>query len=440
MERKKRKGDYSVFLKQIEEDKKESSNLLKTLFIIILATVILGACFLFSINDPNTVEQLFGKNTFISNKLISFINSRANHRAGFSLPFFGRRQNVLLLGVDSNGSDTDPWTGTRSDTIVLLNIDTKTHSVNALSIPRDSKVYLPGDYGIQKINAAHALGGVQLTKRTVEETLGVRVDKYIVISDEAVEHLVDTLGGVPVYVEKKMKYDDYSGGLHVHLRKGMNTLDGKNAVAYLRFRHDGLGDIGRTQRQQWFLRSLLQKMQSPEAIPKIPAMINIATHYVKTDLSLYELSQYAALSKSLDVDKIEVATLPGHPNKRGSISYWILDPIKTQEAVNTLIYRDNPPTYTDKKFSAGILYSPEKEQEAMHLKAEFENLGFDVTCKTRAHLPHTQFVANSSAVSTEFFSWLKQRVPEIKNKQFVYDPNNFYSPNNDFVVILSENR
>lgn len=437
MNNKRRDENYSVFLKHIEEDKKETSRFAKTLLNLVLVIFVLVLGFLFFLNDEKTIEQLFGKDTFISQKLIQFVESKAHRRrAQFTLPFLPRRQNILLLGVDSNGSNTDPWKGTRSDTIVLLNIDPKTRSVNAISIPRDSKVYLADGLGVQKINAAHALGGIRATKQTVEETLGVKVDRYIVVSDEAVKRLVDAVGGVPIYVEKKMNYDDYSGGLHVHLSKGLNVLDGTNAVGYLRFRHDGLGDIGRTQRQQWFLRGLLEKIQTPQAIAKIPEMLNIATTYVKTDLSLYEMSQYAALAKSFDISKIEVATLPGAPNKKGSISYWILDPTKTQEVVNRLIYRDEP-INTDKKFIAGIMYSPEKEQEAMEVKSQLKELGFEVNCVGRGHLPHSQFVANSSSVSNEFFNWLKRKVPEIKDNQFVYDPNRFYCADSDFVVILS---
>jgi len=429
--------NYSVFLKHIEDEKSETSRFAKTLLIMVLVIFALVLAFLFFLNDEKTIEQLFGKDTFISQKLIEFVQNKAHRRhAEFSLPFMPRRQNILLLGVDSNGSHTDPWRGTRSDTIVLLNIDPRTRSVNAISIPRDSKVYLADGFGVQKINAAHALGGIKLTKQTVEEALGVKIDRYIMVSDDAVSKLVDAVGGVPIYVEKRMNYDDYSGGLHVHLGKGVNVLDGTNAVGYLRFRHDGLGDIGRTQRQQWFLRGLLEKIQTPAAIAKIPAMLNIATTYVKTDLSLYEMSQYAALAKSFDISKIEVATLPGGPNKKGSTSYWILDPDKTQEVVNRLIYRDKP-EITQEKFSAGIMYSPEKEQEAMELKSQLQEMGYDVNCVGRGHLPHSQFVANSDAVSNDFYNWLKKKVPGIKNTQFVYDPNHFYCSNSDFVVIMS---
>lgn len=438
MKYKNREEQYSSFLRHIEQDRDETSKLAKTLLILVLLTFALIIGFFFFLNDKQTIEQIFGEDTFISNKLIEFSSIRLNRkRAQFGFPFMPRRQNILLLGVDSNGSDTDPWKGTRSDTIVLLNIDPKTHSVNAISIPRDSKVYLAGDFGVQKINAAHALGGIRLTKRTVEEALGVRVDRYIIVSDQAVQKLVNALGGVPIYVEKNMTYDDYSGGLHVHLKKGDHVLEGKEAVGYLRFRHDALGDIGRTQRQQWFLRGLLEKIQTPQAIAKIPEMLNIAGTYVKTDLSLYEMSQYAAIAKNFDISKIEVATLPGAPNKRGSTSYWILDPDKTQEVVNRLIYRDKLEITDSSKFSAGIMYSPDKQQQALKLKNELEELGFEVNCKSQGHLPHSQFVANSNEVSSDFFNWLKKKVPEIKHNQFVYDPNKFYCVNSDFVVILS---
>lgn len=437
MKNKRTNENYSVFLKRLEEEKNESSKFAKTLLIIVLIIFALVVGFLFFLDDEATVQNLFGKDSFISQKLIQFIESKAHRkRADFSLPFMPRRQNILLLGVDASNSKTDPWTGTRSDTIVVLNIDPKTHSVNAISVPRDSKVYLPQDFGIQKINAAHALGGVMLTKQTVEQTLGIKIDRYICISDEAVVKLVDTLGGVPIYVEKNMSYDDYSGHLHVHLQKGFNVLDGKSAVGYLRFRHDGLGDIGRTQRQQWFLRGLLQKIQTPQAIAKIPDMVNIAKTYVKTDLSLYEMSQYAAMSKSFDMNKIEVSTLPGAPNKRGRTSYWILDPEKTQEVVNRLIYRIQP-EITGGHFTAGILYSTGKEQEAMNLKAELQQLGITVNCVSRSKLPHSQFVVNSGTVTNEYFNQLKTKIPAISHDQFVYDPNKFYCPDSDFVILLA---
>lgn len=429
--------EYSVFLKHLEEEQSENSSFAKTLFIVISIGCILVLCALVLSNNPKMLEDVFGKNSPIAQKLMAFAESRTHkQRAEFNIPFMPKRQNILLLGVDSNGKNSDPWKGTRSDTIVLLNIDPKTRSVNAISIPRDSKVYLPAEFGVQKINSAHALGGVELTKATVEETLGVKVDKYIIVSDQAVSKIVDAIGGVPIYVEKNMFYNDNAGNLHVNLTKGLNVLDGRNAVGYLRYRKDGLGDIGRTQRQQWFLRGLLEKIQTPQAIAKLPDVLNVMSTYVKTNLSLYELSQYAAMAKSFDISQIEVATLPGGPNKKGYISYWILDPDKTQEVVNRLIYRDKAEV-NEKAFVAGIMYSPEKEAEAMELKSSLKELGLEVNCIGRAQLPHSQFMAHSSGVSKDFYNWLKKKNPQMKKSQFVYDPTRLYCVNSDFTIIIS---
>ena len=355
---------------------------------------------------------------------------------GFSLPIFQQRQNILILGVDSNGESGDKFKGTRSDTILLLNFDPKTKSVNVISIPRDSKVYLAGEHGVQKINAAHALGGIDLAKQTIEETLGVKINKYVVVNNEGVKKLVDALDGVPVYIEKNMYYNDVSGKLHINLTKGLHVLNGEQVEGFLRFRKDGLGDIGRTSRQQWFLKSLLERLQSPSVIPKIPEVLNLATTYIKTDLTLYEMSHIAAMLRNVDMNDVEFATLPGSPSKKGYISYWILDPEKTQEVIDRMVYRDKPDV-SDKKLTAGIMYSFDKEEEAMKIKEELKANGYEVNCIGRAHLPHSQLIGHNAAVTSEFVSWLKKQIPEIRHSQFVYDPVRMYCVQSDFTIIVS---
>ena len=358
-------------------------------------------------------------------------------KKSFEVPFSPRRQNILLLGVDSNGQGTDVWEGTRSDTILIVNIDPKTHSIKAISIPRDSKVYLPDGKGIQKINSAHALGGVNLVKKTLKETFGIKIDKYILIHDEAVEKIVDALGGIPIYVEKRMLYHDYAGKLHIDLEKGNTILNGRQAVGYLRYRKDGLGDIGRTQRQQWFMKSLFEKLHSPQIITKIPEVLNVANTYIKTDMSFYELSQYATMARSIDRNKIEIATLPGAPNQRGYISYWILDPIKTQEVINRMIYRDKP-SLEGVTFKGGIMYSPRREADAELIKEKLNELGFEVNMLKTTLLSHSRFIANKNKVTIDFYNWLQKKLPEVQDMQFIYDPTEMYSVGSDFTIILAE--
>ena len=428
---------YNIFLKHIEDEPQDASGFTKVFLVLVSILLALMLVFIFALNDKKSIEKFFGEDSFVSNTLIQLQTSKQKRiRHDFRLPFFNRSQNVLLLGVDSNGDDTDIWRSTRSDTILIFNIHPKKKSINIISVPRDSKVYIAENHGLQKINAAHSIGGIKLSKKTIEQALGIKIDKYVVVNNDIVAKLVDAIGGVPVYVEKNMYYNDRAGKLHVNLKKGLNVLSGEEAVGYLRYRKDGLGDIGRTQRQQWFLRSLLKEIQTPQVIAKVPELMNIIAANVKTDLSLYEISQFASLAKSLDLSKIEVATLPGSPNKKGQISYWILDPQKTQQMIDRLIYRDKVKSdYND--FSAGIMYSSEFEDEAMLIKEELASLGIETKCFERQILPHSQFVAHSNSVSGDFFDWLKKKVPELKDNQFVFNPTRMYCGGVDFTVIVS---
>lgn len=424
--------EYKAFLKNIRAEREKSSNIVKLVFTII--TAILCAVIVGVILTENNFFMSSNSSDEDTSGIFKFSRKQRNV---LEVPFTPRRQNILLLGIDSNGAGTDMWEGTRSDTILVLNLDPRTHSIKAVSIPRDSKVYLPDNKGVQKINSAHALGGVNLVKKTLKETFGIKIDKYVIVHDEAVEKIIDALGGVPIYVEKKMYYHDYAGHLHIDLEKGNTVLNGKQAVGYLRYRKDGLGDIGRTQRQQWFMKSLFEKLHSPQVITKIPEIIRISSDYIKTDMSLYELSQYASMLRGIDNNKIEIATLPGAPNQRGYISYWILDPVKTQEVINRMIYRDKP-SLDGAKFKGGIMYSPRREEDAEKLKEKFNDLGYEVNMLKLTHLSHSRFVANKNNVTMEFFNYLEKKIPEIQNFQFVYDPTENFSVGSDFTVVLAE--
>lgn len=402
----------------------------------VLFLVIIGGVLMMS--DNEFLTKTFGEESFITKVFAK--TSEGNEykqKAEFKLPFGPRKQNILLLGVDASENPDDLWTGTRTDTIILVNIDPRSKSVNAISIPRDSKVYLPDGHGIQKINAAHAIGGVGMTIATVEKTLGVKIDRYLMVHDDAVKAVVEALGGIDVYVEKPMRYHDYAGHLHIDLTKGLHRLNPTEAVGYLRFRHDPLGDIGRTQRQQWFLRGLLDELQKPETITKIPDIISVTHKYVKTNMSLYELSQYAALTKHLDMDKIEIATLPGGPNKKGYISYWIIDPEKSQEVVNRLIYREKVQPDENTVLTAGLMFSDSKRDEADIVKSELEAMGIEVSCTGNLSRTHTQFIAHSPKVTVEYYNWLKKKAPSIKGFQFVYEPVNYFCGETDFTVVVT---
>jgi len=369
--------------------------------------------------------------------ILSRFSKKNSNGLDFNLPFGPHRENILLLGVDSNGADSDLWVGTRTDTIILMNIDPRTKTVNAISIPRDSKVYLPDGMGTQKINAAHAIGGIKMTIKTIEDTLGVKIDRYIMFHDEGVREIVKALGGVDIYVEKNMKYDDYSGKLHINISKGKHHLTDKDVVEYLRFRHDAMGDIGRTKRQQWFLRGLLADLKKPETVVKIPKLVSVVHKYVKTDMTPYEMSQYAALATHFDMDNIEIAMLPGAPNKHGYISYWILDPEQTQDVINRLIYREKFDGMKE-EYTASIMSTSKRKDDAVQLQKLLEDNGIKVICTGSSGSAHSQFISHSKYVTIDYYANLKKSVPKVKSKQFVYEPSNYQCAQSDFTVVLGD--
>ncbi len=427
---KNKEEQYKYFLKYNQPQK---SNKLNTFFSVIGIAIFGFLCaFVFYATFINVPRVNMEGNDIPSVEKIVIKKEKKR----FNLPLFNHRQNILILGVDSNGDNTDPFLSTRSDTILVANIDPSNHSINVISIPRDSKVYLADGKGVQKINHAHALGGIELTKKTIEETLGIKIDRYIVINAKGVRELVDVIGGIPVYIEKPLNYDDYAGKLHIHLQKGEHLLNGQQVEGFLRFRHDGLGDIGRTSRQQWFLKSLIETLKTPDIIPQIPEALKIAMTYIKTDMTLYELSHLAVFARDINLDTVEVATLPGGPSTKGVISYWILDPEKVQETVDRMIYRVKPEKIEN--LSVGIIYNNANENIALEVKDKLENLGIEVTCTGKGKLPHSQIIAHKKGVTVEEIAKLKKKIPEIQNMQFVFDPTRQFCIRNDFTIIFSE--
>ncbi len=241
-----------------------------------------------------------------------------------SLPRLARRMNLLVMGVDSNGRDTQRFVSTRSDTMMLVSIDPERNRVSLVSIPRDSRVPIEG-HGLDKINAAHAYGGPDLSVSTVKNAFLVQVDHYVVVDTQGLKTLFEALGPVDVLVEKPMHYTDHAAGLHVNLQAGLQTLDPVQAEEYVRYRHDARGDLGRIERQQWFLRQVARKLREPQIILKIPELVAFARDNVVTDLTAEDMVRLATFLKDVQPSQVQTATIPGSAATIGGGSYWIPD-------------------------------------------------------------------------------------------------------------------
>lgn len=255
------------------------------------------------------------------------------------LPELTRPVNILLLGTKVLTSDIDdpnqPDLGYHalvnsfeglSDTMLLLRFDPEDRRISLLSIPRDTQTQIPG-YGTAKINHANAYGGAVLAAKTISETLGgVEIDRYIRVNVQGIEKLIDALGGVTLYVPQDMKYRDDSQHLYIDLKEGEQHLNGAKAMEFLRFRYDGYGDIGRVQRQQLLIRSLLEQTLTPTNLVKFPQVMSIIQSHIDTNLSVQELIALAGFSSQVNRSEMQMVMLPGEfsgDGRDGNTSYWL---------------------------------------------------------------------------------------------------------------------
>jgi LCP family protein required for cell wall assembly len=271
------------------------------------------------------------------------------------------RINILLLGTD-----TEIGHKSRTDTIILASIDTRQKNLSILSIPRDTRVNIPG-YGDNRINAANLLGGVELVKKTLSELLKVPIDYYVLTNFEGFVGIIDILGGVEIDVEQNMKCRVYDGV--INLEKGLQRLDGEKALQYVRFRYDKLGDISRTQRQQKFLVALAKEMMQTKNVVKLPALIPQLQKTVETDLSLPQLLGLARDGKNYDLDNITVQTLPGNFATISGGSYWVVDMEKAPEIV-LHVFAGQSEDIIDESIQVGKTEKPTKDVKSAQKKTD----------------------------------------------------------------------
>jgi ABC-type transport system substrate-binding protein len=131
--------------------------------------------------------------------------------------------------------------------------------------------------------------------------------------------------------------------------------------------------------------------------------------------------------------------LPGAPNKHGYISYWILDPDKTQEVINRLIYREKFDGMKE-EYTASIMSSSKRKDDAQALKEALEENGIKVICTGSSNSTHSQFMAHSKYITIDYYADLKKQIPAVKSKQFVYEPANYQCAKSDFTVILGDDK
>lgn len=236
----------------------------------------------------------------------------------------GEPINVLLVGID-----TDEGEPARTDTIMIAQYNPKEGAVKIASIMRDSYVSIPG-YRDNKINTSFFLGGPELLRKTIKENFDIDLHYYAMVNFDGFVRVVDIVApnGVEVDIERRMYYQDNYAGMTIDFQPGPQTLDGEQALKYVRFRNDGNNDFGRVQRQQEMLSLLKDELLSLRGITRLPSLVGSLEPYVDTNLTTGKVLNYGKDFLLNPVTSVNTLTIPvedGYTDKRYSHAGAVLE-------------------------------------------------------------------------------------------------------------------
>jgi polyisoprenyl-teichoic acid--peptidoglycan teichoic acid transferase len=229
---------------------------------------------------------------------------------------------VVLLGSDARAEEVS-----RADTIMLAKA-----SGGLLAVPRDTLAEIPG-LGEDKVNAAFANGGPELTVETLENLTELPVENYVVLDFGGTREIVDALGGITVNVEEPIETEQ--DGEFFSIPAGPQRLTGAQALAYVRYRGGPTADIGRIGRQQRFLQALAGEAASPENLPRLPEMARAVWRNVETNMSPFEAARFAVRFGLSGGTNAEI--YPGTPQYINGNSYWVPDPVAGERVMEATV-------------------------------------------------------------------------------------------------------
>ncbi len=220
----------------------------------------------------------------------------------------------LVLGRDTGG-------GGNTDTMMVVSYDITNQDITVMSIPRDTMVNVPWD--VKKINSVYNWygggdKGIQALNNEISELIGFVPDYQIIVEWDAIEEMVDAIGGVWFDVPCDMYYNDPYQDLIIDVDAGYQLLDGEDAMGVIRWRHDNNyvgypnGDLGRIETQQAFLTAVAKQLLSIENVTKINELATVFQNNVTTELSIANLLWFgkAAVFGGLTLEHINFVTLP----------------------------------------------------------------------------------------------------------------------------------
>ncbi len=254
--------------------------------------------------------------------------------------------NILVLGCDEREGESQA----RADVIIVATIRPEDKEVSLFSIPRDTRVTIEG-HGKDKINHAMAYGGIPLITDSVELLLGIQIDHAVKVNFDGFINVIDALGGVNIDVPEKM----YKPLEAIALLPGYQTLYGEDALAFVRWRGDGLGDYGRIARQQQFIAALTEKvknMNMGQALDVLDAVMDS----IETDMSVREMTSYATNLIGINSEKVHTYSFVGGSVYINGVNYVEPDMEEIRAIVDKMQHGQQP--------AEPVAENPEENTEA----------------------------------------------------------------------------
>jgi len=252
----------------------------------------------------------------------------------------GGAMNVLLIGSDKSGPG-DPG---RSDTQILVRLDPATKSISMLSIPRDLRIDIPG-VGYSKMNAAYSYRGPAGAVEAFSNLTGLPINHFVEVNFAGFWHVVDILGGIYIPVDRRYYNPPGTGWKSIDLKPGYQLVHGKQALNFVRFRHDQNGDFTRMQRQQLFLKEMQrQSGRWSQDWTKALKLIKAVTSQTTSDIdSIRRLKSLVELVFQVNTSKINTVHLEGSTPTIGGVSYVVASQAEVQQAVDQFTHPQQAP-------------------------------------------------------------------------------------------------
>ena len=320
-----------------ETSSQKAKRVVRTVAITLLVLIIAGllAVALYVMNFATQLGKEFGlANSELSQEEQMAITEILEPNEDILQPFY-----MMLLGSDRRS--WNPSDSGRSDTAIIVRVDPQTYTVSMISIPRDTRVYIPG-YWTTKFNAAYAYGGASLAIRTASQMTGISLQHFAEVNFQALIDLVDAIGGIDIYVPADV--DDVKAG-DTFIPKGWNHIDGEQALMLARTR-DWIGsDFTRQAFQRQIIKAIINRVLELPAT-ELTSVVKQAAGSILTDMNIGDLFQLALHFKDAEDLTFYSANLPSRTQTIDGISYVVLVDEDVQKMLRLFVAGDDPTDFT----------------------------------------------------------------------------------------------